>query len=293
MTRSSLWFVGTLAPLAAGAALFFTPAAAQAQNGLSACGNIDVDVEASCKVEVAGGCEAKCEPVNFRASCSARAEVECTGGIDLECNTQCTLDAEASCTANPGSFECEGSCTGSCKADCSGNCEASASGDGAQADCKARCEASCDTRCNVSCSGDAPSVDCKARATASCKGKCEVKSNLRCDVDAQAKCEVDLEGGCKVQCQKPEGALYRDGQYVDTGDNLKSCISALDAFLRSKVDVSASGSADCDNGACEAEGEASASCAASPMGASTGFGSMALLGGGLGLVALIRRRRHA
>jgi len=288
MTRASLFVTSTLGSFAAGAALLFTPAAAFAQDGIAACGNIDVSAEAKCKVEVSGGCKAKCEPIAFRAACSVDARAECTGGIDVDCNVDCKAEVQASCEANPGNLDCDASCTGGCEGSCDADCSGEAAGGSAKADCTARCKASCSARCDASCTGTPPSASCEAKAEASCKGRCEAKSNLACDVKAQAECEAELKGGCEVQCDKPEGALYCDGSYVDAGNNLEQCINALEAFLTSKVDVSARGSAECSGNECEAEGEASASCSTSGPGG--GFGSMALLGGGLGLAALVRRR---
>ena len=50
----------TVAPVA-----FLAPKLAHA--GLADCGNIDVSAQAQCKVEVKGGCTAKCEAVSFEA----------------------------------------------------------------------------------------------------------------------------------------------------------------------------------------------------------------------------------
>src|SRR5262249_44816758 len=80
-----------------------------------ACNNFQAVAEGRCKVEVEGGCEADCTPLNFTAACdgqcSASASVDCTGG--------CEVDCEASCDVNPGGFDCEGSCTAGCETDCS------------------------------------------------------------------------------------------------------------------------------------------------------------------------------
>ena len=57
--------------------------ASPAQAGLEACGNINVEASAQCKVEVEGGCVAKCTPVSFYASCSAKGYASCEGKCDL------------------------------------------------------------------------------------------------------------------------------------------------------------------------------------------------------------------
>jgi len=96
-----------------------------------------------------------------------------------------------------------------------------------------------------------------------------------------------LSGGCKTQCEKPEGALFCDGNYVDTGNNLQNCIDALNAILHVKVDASAS----CSGSPCQAEAKAAASCAASPSHDATPV-SAGFLAAGLGLVAMTVRRRR-
>jgi MYXO-CTERM domain-containing protein len=77
------------------------------------------------------------------------------------------------------------------------------------------------------------------------------------------KCQADLEGGCKVQCSDPKGAIFCDGQYVDSGGNLEKCADALNAILNLKFEASAS--AECSGNECSAEAKASASaCSTSP-----------------------------
>ena len=62
-------------------------------------------------------------------------------------------------------------------------------------------------------------------------GSCTAKANVDCDVSCQAtgyaNCEAMLTGGCQAQCTTPQGALFCDGQYVDTGNNLQQCISTI------------------------------------------------------------------
>jgi len=63
--NTKLGLFGTLTLAAVG--LFARPAAAS----LDSCGNIHVEAESKCKVEVEGGCVAHCEPVSFQAACAA------------------------------------------------------------------------------------------------------------------------------------------------------------------------------------------------------------------------------
>lgn len=286
----------SLSVLGFGMTMLLGAPAAQAQ-GLSSCGNIDVEARATCQVEAKGGCEAKCEPINFEAACAAELYAECNGectaSATVECTGECQADCEAECTG--GSFDCQGYCEGRCDADCSAQCSGETTENGARGRCEARCEANCNGSCQGSCEVERP--DCQGKCQASCQGSCKAEANADCHIDCDAtgyaQCQAELTGGCKVQCQKPEGALFCDGEYVDAGNNLQECIDALRAQFDIEVTYSAEarGSANCANGTCEAEGEAEAeaSCMMAP-GTTTGavFGWSALLALG---AALIRRRR--
>jgi MYXO-CTERM domain-containing protein len=260
-----------------------------AHAGLESCGNIQVSADAQCKVETMGGCTAQCTPISFQGACSASLETSCNGTcnvmVDVSCQDSCVTDCSGTCTANPGSLDCSANCKGTCEADCTGKCSASAN----QAECEGSCKSCCGGHCDAQCTGTPPSATCDAKCSASCQGSCSGKANLDCQISCQSKgyasCEGNLMGGCTAQCTQPSGALFCDGQYVDTGNNLQNCIDALNAIL--KIKVTASGEASCDGGVCQASGMASASCAASP-------GEAPLSGGflfaGLGLAAIAARR---
>jgi hypothetical protein len=276
------------------AVVFFAPETAHA--GIEACNNIEVKATARCKVETKGGCTAQCTPVKFEAACAAKLEAQCAG----ECSVEANVDCKASCTgaceakyqANPGSLDC----SANCQASCEGNCSASCAAEPNKAECQASCKATCGGSCDAKCSGTPPSASAEAKCEASCSGSCEAKASMDCQVQCQAEgyaeCKADLQGGCKAQCEEPSGALFCDGQYVDTGNNLEECVAALNAYLDVKVDAHASAS--CSNGECTAEGVALASCASTPS-APSPAGSLIVLGG-LGAViaaAAVRRRRSA
>lgn len=273
-------------------AFLLGPRQAKAE-GLSSCGDIQVQAEAQCEVTGGVTCEAMCTPISVRAACSAKLALECDGQCTAQasvaCNTDCRAQCTGSCEVDPGKFECQGSCEASCMGDCSASCAAS----GNKAQCEASCSASCGATCQGSCEVEPPTASCDARCEASCSGSCEAKANIDCQIDCQselyAECEVDLQGGCKVDCEAEEGALFCDGKYVDHGDNLAQCVAALEAFIDANVEGYASGSAACEGGTCQAEGEAGVSCAASPsQRGSAGAGWMALCMSGFGL--LIRRK---
>jgi MYXO-CTERM domain-containing protein len=273
----------------------------KAHAGLSSCNDIDVEANEMCEVEVEGGCTAHCEPPQLELSCSAQLETscqgQCTAKADVSCTGSCDVDCEAKCTVDPGNFDCEGQCKVDADAHCTAECKAEASGSQAHGECMASCKASISAECHASCSGTPPSANCKAKCAATCEGSCTGQARASCQISCQskgyAKCEGDLKLQCEGECTKPEGALFCNGQYIDHGGNLQDCIASLNAWLKSKVDVSAQGTASgqCMNGACtgEAEGSAKASCATVP-GGPAGAG-VALFGMVLAGAALGRRRR--
>ncbi len=59
----------------AGLSTLLAPGTASA--GFSDCGNIHVEANAMCQLEVEGGCEAHCTPVSVQASCDAVAQTCC------------------------------------------------------------------------------------------------------------------------------------------------------------------------------------------------------------------------
>src|SRR5689334_15448953 len=95
-----------VAALALGStALFARPAYA----GIDACGDIHVEADAQCELEVSGGCEAKCVPARLEAQCSVELEAECKGMCDADLEASCTAscdvsDCTAKCEAKPAEF---------------------------------------------------------------------------------------------------------------------------------------------------------------------------------------------
>lgn len=242
------------------AAPLFLAAPAEAAPDPAACGNINVSASSKCEVQVSGGCEAQCTPIACEGQCSASASVECTGTCEVDCNASC----------DPGSLDCEGSCN----LDCSANCEAYCASDADQASCRAACKGTCSGDCSASCEGTPPT--CQGACQGSCEGSCKAEAN--------ASCQVECQGGCKVACTSPDGALFCDNRYVDTGNNMQDCLDYL-----ASIGVEVNASASCSGNSCEAE--ASVSCAASPYGnAPFGEGFLALAAGSVAL-AVVRRRR--
>jgi len=264
-------------------ALLTAAAPSVAQAGIDACGDVEIEANAECEVLVEGGCTARCEPVNFTATCYADCDGQCSVTANASCTGSCEGNCVGECNADPGNFDCEASCEGQCDADCSATC-------GNDQSCMASCEATCTGECNASCTGTPPSASCEAKCEASCSGSCTADANIDCQVSCQSDCSAELSGGCEAECQSPEGALFCDGQYIDHGGNLDECIGALRSLLNIEVDVSATGNASCENGECTADGQVDASCSMTP-GPSRDAGlAWASLAGLLGLAAFRRRR---
>jgi MYXO-CTERM domain-containing protein len=286
------------------AASFVTPAGAAS---IADCGQINVDATETCTAEVKGGCTAQCTPIHFEAACAGKLEAECETSCsklpDVSCTGSCQADCNTQCTVTPAQFSCEGSCTakceGTCSAKCSGTASARTTDGGASADAKGECMASCKStcggECHGSCTGTPATADCQGKCAASCKGSCTADLNMDCQTTCQSKsyvsCQAELEGGCKTQCTQPEGALFCNGQYVDHGGNAQSCIDALNAYLKAKVDVSATGS--CSGNTCQGQASISTKCSVTTPAQSTDTtGAGAALGALVGLGAAARRRRR-
>jgi hypothetical protein len=286
-----------------GAALAVSPlfvAASAHADGIDACNNINISANAQCELLVEGGCTARCEEVQFRASCSAKLYAECGGQCNIQANAQCGFDCKADCSAkctvDPGSFDCRAGCEANCGAKCDAYCAADAN----SADCRAHCDATCAGECDAGCTGTKPEASCDAKCEAACSGSCDAQANIDCQVKCQAEssaqCETELKGGCVAQCQKPDGALFCNGEYVDASDNLKNCLAYLEGIL--KIDVEgyayADGNAECRDGQCTAEGEAGAgiSCSASPVGSSP-WGAGAVFGAAVVGAGVLAVRRHS
>jgi MYXO-CTERM domain-containing protein len=288
---------------AAGLCLALGAWSGNARAALSSCGDINVHGDATCQVEVEGGCTAHCTEPQVELSCSARLEVSCQGMCTATAEASCTAackvdDCEAECNVDPAKFDCNAQCQVDADAHCEGKCSGEVKGSQAKGDCVASCKASIGAECKGSCSAKPAMVDCKAKCTASCEGSCTGQARANCQVDCQADgyadCRGQLKAQCEGQCTKPEGALFCDGQYIDEGGHLEDCIGSIEDWISSHVDVSAQGTASgsCVNNMCqgEAEGSAKASCATVP-GGPAGAG-VALFGMVLAGAAIARRKRQ-
>ncbi len=283
------------APILAAAlsAAFFTAAAPANAGIMDSCG-IEVNATAKCEIRVSGGCTASCQPPALTVQCSADlylgCNAMCTVMADVACTTSCQGTCEADCTVNAANFDCAAECRGDCGATCDARCGGTAN----EEDCRASCSATCGGECDAQCEATLPGADCKGQCQSCCSGSCEAKANMDCQIGCQAggyvDCRADLQGGCEAACSKPEGALFCNGQYVNVGDRLDSCVADLQSLLQIEVTGYASGSANCSGGRCTAEGEAGFSCAQSA-GESSG-GALGILGALAAFGLALGRRKN-
>jgi hypothetical protein len=276
-----------------GLGVMLAPGSAQADQ-VSVCGNLDFSGNEHCTLETSGGCTAQCTPVNFQASCDVNLEkVMCSGGctamVDVNCESSCSGGCTGSCMADPGHFDCEGSCDADCSAHCTGQCASDAN----QSQCEGSCKASCGVRCNENCTGVPPMAACDVSCMASCKGSCTAQANFGCDIKCQAdgavNCEAMLQGGCTAQCQTPQGALFCDGQWVNT-QSVNDCINQLKSLFNITVTGSASGN--CADNSCMGQAQGSVKCGIAAAGEPAMSGGFFAAGLGFAGIALGRRLRR-
>lgn len=270
-----------------------------AHAGLDACGNIDIDVNARCKVSIDAPCTVQCTPLSFDVQCAAKLEVGCEAICnkppEVSCTDNCQGGCETECNVNPGTFDCEGSCTGDCQGTCTGKCSAASDG----ASCEAACKASCSADCHASCTGTPPTADCAGQCQLKCQGSCTADLNMDCQTMCQvggfADCQTNLMGGCTAACHDPKGALFCDGQFIDVGNQLSDCITALDDYLKEHVDVSATASGSCTSNSsgseCSGEASATASCHCSTPSSGDRSNTAPLVIAGLAGIMVLSRRR--
>jgi MYXO-CTERM domain-containing protein len=291
--KHALPFARPISTLAVGL-LALTAAPRFAHAGISACGNIDIDASASCKLVTQSQCTTQCAPASFEQCCAAKLEVQCNSQCNTTADATCVSSCESSCstTCTP-TVDCTTDCNSRCESGCSSSCTTS----GNTTDCQASCGACCDDHCDTQCTTVPASADCTTKCNASCTGSCTAQANTTCQTQCQEssyeQCKTDFQQTCSTQCTQTEGALFCDGNYVDVGGNLTACVDALNAVLTSHIEVSVtgSGSSSCTGNTCTGEGTTNAkvSCAASSGPAPTG--PLSALGVMFGLaVAGVRRR---
>jgi MYXO-CTERM domain-containing protein len=247
--------------------------AADAGGGSNPCGNFDFSGGVSCKIEVSGGCTANCSPLRFEAACTGM----CGATADTMCVDNCGTTCVAMC--DPALLDCFKGCHAECDQPTVDLCKQQHPTE----DCATTAQAQCDVHCKDSCKVK-PS-NCQEHCNKCCTGSCTTQINFNCDFS----CFADVKGGCDVQCQKPEGAIFCNGQFVHASD-IEACIQYL-ATQNIDVDVSARGTVGCDLNGCHQSGSASGCSvsSASPTGSGLGAAVFALFALA---AALVRPRRR-
>jgi len=269
-----------------GLALF---AAAPAQAGVPECGNLRLEDVGNCELAGEVSCTAGCDNLGvYKKACATQlytvCSEECTFTGDVTCTDECTGICTESCDRGENVI-CIHNCFGECTIDCDARCEGAED----DAQCHATCEANCDAECDITCK---PLVDgdCYKHCVECCGGSCTASANLDCQTTCQDEefesCEYELKADCHGSCEG-EGALFCDGEYVLSGNEVDDCIAALVAIGLEDIEAEAEGRIDLDEGI--AEGSASAGCSVGLGGSPAGGALMA----GLGCLLLLRRRRRS
>jgi hypothetical protein len=231
-----------LSAAALGMVTLLAPTEARADS-LDACGGVFFEAlaEGSCEVVPVESCETRCEPVATEKICAVRLYNDCAPECDVSLTTECTAECSSSCTTE---CECEveePSCfdlgMNDCEVECSAGCEAS---DGS-ADCYAGCSHTCAANCDGSCRDYEAETDCDTVCEAACSGSCTAKANIDCQVECQQRsvttCHDQVVQECNEECETEGAAIFCEGQFLATGNNLRACADELLAEFSISIDV--------------------------------------------------------
>ena len=197
--------------------------------GTPECGDVRVDADAACEVELGDACVTSCGEPAYTRVCSTRQYESCRGRCtappDPACTEACTASCDERC-AEGIAIVCHDNCFPECTSTCALACEAAAD----TIQCRASCEATCDGECDHQCSMLPEDASCVTHCIECCGGSCVAAANMGCQLECQGQtwrdCETELRGGCEAACED-EGALFCDGQLVASGVEVSSCAAAL------------------------------------------------------------------
>jgi MYXO-CTERM domain-containing protein len=200
-----------------------------ASAGIPECGGIRLEDAGNCEIRGEIECEAGCDDLGvYKKACATKLHTVCREDCTLlaepvcedECTTACASDCDRGINIT---------CIHNCFGECVGGCDAQCEGAADMAQCRASCEATCDGECDIQCE---PVVDasCYQHCVECCHGSCGARANMDCQTTCQDKefedCEYELRVDCDASCSG-SGALFCDGEYVLSGDELNDCIQAL------------------------------------------------------------------
>lgn len=226
--------------------LWLAPSVAQA--GIPECGGMRLEDAFSCEIRGDISCTAGCDDLGvYKKACATK--------LHTVCRDTCVLDPEPSCTD-----ECTDACGQQCDAginvicqhncfdECAGSCTASCENANDETTCRASCEATCDGECDIQC---APVVSgsCYQHCIECCGGSCGAQANMTCQTSCQEEefetCEYEFRADCMASCSG-DGALFCDGEYVLSGNELDTCINAIIELGIDAIDVDVDLDADID-----------------------------------------------
>jgi len=212
----------------------------EALAGMPECGDVRVDADADCEVELGDACGSSCGQPVYTQVCSTqqydRCRSSCTIPPDPACTEACTASCDERCAAGI-EIVCHDNCFPECTTACTALCDTAVD----TIQCRAACEATCDGECDHQCSMLPDDATCVTHCIECCGGSCVAAANMGCQLDCQtqtwAQCETEVRGGCEAACED-EGALFCDGQLVASGSEAMAC---ADALTRQGIAVDAEG----------------------------------------------------
>jgi hypothetical protein len=200
---------------------------------------LEADAAASCKVVPTKECEVKCEPVATENVCASRlttsCDSNCTVEADVECRSGCKNTCVPNCTAQEGKQQppnCRGLCMSDCQKDCNEKCEGG--------HCRCQCAQICSKDCRDKCDSE-PEPVCEPLCETACWGSCQGRVNVDCQLSCQSEtfteCETTVTQECKKDCKTTGAAIFCDGQFLASADDLEACAEDIDAEFAIHLDV--------------------------------------------------------
>lgn len=204
--------------------------------GVPECNNVRLEDAAECEIRGDIECDAGCDELSYEQACATK--------LHTVCREECVLDPEPSCVDEctvPCSEQCDAGinviCQHNCFDECVGSCDASCEGAADPGQCHATCEATCDGECDIQCP-QAVGASCYQHCIECCGGSCGAQANMTCQTSCQEEefeqCTIDLNVDCSASCSGA-GAIFCDGQYVVSGDNVEACAAAAGELISSAI----------------------------------------------------------
>lgn len=203
--------------------------ATDARAGIPECGGLRLESVGSCEIRGDLDCSASCEDLGiYKKACATK--------LHTVCRDVCTLDPEPTCTdecTEQCSQDCDRGvnviCIHNCFGECAGSCSASCEGADDVTQCMATCEATCDGECDIQCEAVVEG-SCYQHCIECCGGSCGAQANMTCQQSCQEEefetCEYEFRAECEGSCTG-DGALFCDGEYVLSGEQMGPCFDAL------------------------------------------------------------------